>query len=104
MNLLKFLASQESHLASNHDIFSLAAQAVNVFNVFVTYGDMFLPNTTSYDQLYYELIRTHQTFDNVFSMGKLCTLVNYRKSEAVSLFQLFDTRRPTERGAIPQLD
>lgn len=69
VNLLKFLASQESHLASNHDIFALAAQAVNVFNVFVTYGDMFLPNTTTYDQLYYELIRTHQTFDNVFSMG-----------------------------------
>ena len=46
-------------------------QVVNVFNLFVTYGDTFLPNPTSYDELYYEIIRMHQIFDNIYSMGEL---------------------------------
>ena len=70
INLLKFLTTHESHLVPNHDIFQLATQVVNVFNVFITYGDMFLSNSSSYDELYYEIIRTHQIFDNLFSMGK----------------------------------
>ena len=46
-------------------------QVVNMFNMFITYGDTFLPNPNSYDELYYELIRMHQVFDNLYSMGKL---------------------------------
>lgn len=42
---------------------------VNIFNLFITYGDTFLPNPSSYDELYYELIRMHQVFDNLYSMG-----------------------------------
>ncbi len=45
-------------------------QTVNMFNMFVTYGDTFLPNPNSYDELYYELIRMHQVFDNLYSMGE----------------------------------
>ena len=41
-----------------------------MFNVFITYGDTFLPNPNSYDELYYELIRMHQVFDNLYSMGE----------------------------------
>ena len=41
-----------------------------MFNMFITYGDTFLPNPNSYDELYYELIRMHQVFDNLYSMGK----------------------------------
>ena len=42
---------------------------VTIFNVFITYGDTFLPSASSYDELYYELVRCHQTFDNLYSMA-----------------------------------
>jgi len=29
-----------------------------------------LPSPTSYDELYYEIIRVHQIFDNLYSMGE----------------------------------
>uniref|UniRef100_A0A8D2NWL9 Armadillo like helical domain containing 3 n=1 Tax=Zosterops lateralis melanops TaxID=1220523 RepID=A0A8D2NWL9_ZOSLA len=44
---------------------------VNLFNMFITYGDTFLPTPSSYDELYYEIIRMHQNFDNLYSMGEL---------------------------------
>jgi len=49
----------------------LLIQAVNLFNLFITYGDTFLPNPNSYDELYYEIIRMHQVFDNLYSMGTM---------------------------------
>ena len=48
---------------------------VNIFNLFITYGDTFLPSPTSYDELYYEIIRVHQIFDNLYSMGECDKLV-----------------------------
>lgn len=69
MNLLKFVLSHESHLLKKHNIFHIASKVVNIFNLFITYGDTFLPNPTSYDELYYEIIRMHQVFDNVYSMA-----------------------------------
>ena len=48
---------------------------VNIFNLFITYGDTFLPSPTSYDELYYEIIRVHQIFDNLYSMGESDKLV-----------------------------
>jgi len=66
MNLLKFILSHESHLVSSCNIFELALRIVNIFNVFITYGDTFLPTPTSYDDLYYEIIRVHQIFDNLY--------------------------------------
>lgn len=29
-----------------------------------------MPSPTSYDELYYEIIRVHQIFDNLYSMGE----------------------------------
>lgn len=69
MNLLKFVLSHESHLLKKHNIFHIASKVINIFNLFITYGDTFLPNPTSYDELYYEIIRMHQVFDNVYSMA-----------------------------------
>lgn len=69
MNFLKFLLSNETVLAKTCDIFSLASQVVNIFNLFITYGDTFLPSPTSYDELYYEIIRVHQIFENLYSMA-----------------------------------
>ena len=50
--------------------FIFLLQVINIFNLFITYGDTFLPSPTSYDELYYEIIRVHQIFDNLYSMGK----------------------------------
>lgn len=46
--------------------------------MFITYGDTFLPSPTSYDELYYEIIRVHQIFDNLYSMGESDKLVVVR--------------------------
>jgi len=66
--LLKFVVSNESSLNKKIDFFTICAQVVQIFNVFVTYGDTFLPSAASYDELYYELVRCHQTFDNLHSL------------------------------------
>ena len=39
-------------------------QIIVIFNIFITYGDTFLPNPESYDYLYYDLMRMRQVFDN----------------------------------------
>lgn len=53
-------------------------QIVNIFNLFITYGDTFLPNPNSYDELYYEVIRMHQVFDNLYSMGEQFSMNMYK--------------------------
>ncbi|RUS72061.1 hypothetical protein EGW08_020176, partial [Elysia chlorotica] len=86
INLLKFLLSHEAHLVKKHNIFHLASKVVNVFNLFVTYGDTFLPNPTSYDELYYEIIRMHQIFDNIYSMAlRYTTTESEHKDSAAKL-------------------
>ncbi|XP_060801499.1 armadillo-like helical domain-containing protein 3 [Amyelois transitella] len=67
--LLRFLVANETALLRRHNIFVMAQQVVNIFNLFITFGDTFLPTPASYDQLYYELIRMHQVFDNLFYMA-----------------------------------
>lgn len=74
ISLLKFLLSRESDFVKKHNIFQLASQAVNIFNLFITYGDTFLPSPGSYDELYYEVIRMHQVFDSMYSMGRMLFL------------------------------
>ncbi|XP_059904257.1 armadillo-like helical domain-containing protein 3 [Gadus macrocephalus] len=68
INLLKFLLSNETTLLAKHNIFHLALLVVNLFNMFITYGDTFLPTSNSYDELYYEVVRMHQVFDNLYCM------------------------------------
>ena len=36
-----------------------------IFNMFVMYGDTFLPNHSSYDELYYEILRQHTVFETL---------------------------------------
>uniref|UniRef100_A0A8C9VJ05 Armadillo like helical domain containing 3 n=1 Tax=Scleropages formosus TaxID=113540 RepID=A0A8C9VJ05_SCLFO len=68
INLLKFLLSHETTLLAKYNIFNLALLVVNLFNMFITYGDTFLPTPSSYDELYYEIVRMHQVFDNLYCM------------------------------------
>lgn len=67
INLLRYVISNESSLIStwSKGIFALFIQICNLCNMFVTYGDTFLPSPTSYDELYYEIIRMKQVFDNL---------------------------------------
>uniref|UniRef100_A0A182VPT3 DUF1741 domain-containing protein n=1 Tax=Anopheles minimus TaxID=112268 RepID=A0A182VPT3_9DIPT len=41
---------------------------VNIFNLFITYGDTFLATTNSYDELYYELNREEKVFCELHAM------------------------------------
>jgi len=68
MSLLKFLVANEATVVKRSNVFELAQLVVNIFNLFITYGDTFLPTPSSYDELYYELIRMHQVFSNLYSM------------------------------------
>lgn len=83
VNFLKFvlilslpLSKSRIELSNRLDLLkysykTLSFQVVNIFNLFITFGDTFLPTPASYDQLYYELIRMYQVFDNLFYMGTL---------------------------------
>lgn len=58
--------------------------------MFITYGDTFLPTPSSYDELYYEIIRMHQSFDNLYSMGK--AVFFYFLSPSAVIFGLWKER------------
>lgn len=69
IGLIKFITSNESSLVKKMNLFSVSLQATVIFNLFITYGDTFLPSPSSYDELYYELVRCHSTFDSLYSMA-----------------------------------
>eukprot|EP00047_Mylnosiga_fluctuans_P006394 m.246628 g.246628 ORF g.246628 m.246628 type:complete len:646 (-) comp15117_c0_seq1:116-2053(-) len=46
-------------------VVGLVQQVLTLLNIFVTYGDAFLPDAGSYDALYYELLRARDAFDLV---------------------------------------
>ncbi|XP_055588593.1 armadillo-like helical domain-containing protein 3 [Uranotaenia lowii] len=68
ISLLKFIVYQEQNLIKKCNIFNLAIQVVNIFNLFITYGDTFLATTSSYDELYYELNREEKVFSEIHAM------------------------------------
>lgn len=69
VNILKFFVASEDHLLPKVNVFSVADEVIKIFNLFITYGDTFLPNPTTYDELYYELIRVHKVFDDLHSLA-----------------------------------
>ena len=70
INLLKFLVYQEPYLVKKCNIFALATQVVNIFNLFIAYGDTFLKKTSMYDELYYELNREEKIFSEIHACGE----------------------------------
>lgn len=70
ISLLKFLVNQEQNLIKKCNIFHLAVKIINIFNLFITYGDTFLATTNSYDELYYELNREEKIFTELHAMGE----------------------------------
>merc|ERR1719193_1174607 len=69
IGLVKFIVVNESTLIKKMNVFSLCLQVSTIFNIFITYGDTFLPSASSYDELYYELVRCQDVFDNLYSMA-----------------------------------
>jgi Domain of unknown function (DUF1741) len=68
IGLLKFIVYQEQTLAKKFNIFHLVIQVINIFNLFITYGDTFLATTNSYDELYYEILREEKVFGEIHAM------------------------------------
>ena len=70
ITLLKFLQNCESQLAKHRDLFQLASKIINIFNLFITFGDTFLRTPEAYDEVFYETVRCYHIFDNLFAFGK----------------------------------
>ncbi|GBN78380.1 UPF0668 protein C10orf76, partial [Araneus ventricosus] len=68
ITLIKFLMTQEALLTKNCNIFNLSIQVMNTLNLFITFGDTFLPSPSCYDELYYEIVRMNHVFDNLYSL------------------------------------
>ncbi|CAK8690244.1 unnamed protein product [Clavelina lepadiformis] len=70
LTFAKFVLSNESSFIARwkNGVFVLLTQVVNLFNMFITFGDTFLPSPTSYDELYYEIVRMSQLFDTLHSI------------------------------------
>ena len=70
INLLKFLQNCESQLAKHRDLFQLASKVINIFNLFITFGDTFLRTPEAYDEIFYETVRCFHVFDSLYAFGK----------------------------------
>lgn len=65
--------------------------------MFITYGDTFLPSSNSYDELYYEIVRMHQVFDNLYCMGMyVCMYVR------ITLHPAFTSKQNVQRQRIAE--
>eukprot|EP00118_Oscarella_pearsei_P010758 m.68031 g.68031 ORF g.68031 m.68031 type:complete len:697 (+) comp35483_c0_seq1:52-2142(+) len=105
ISILKFLVASEGQLMGSFNLFTLAHQVVSIFNLFVTYGDTFLPSPTTYDQLYYELIRMHQVFENLYSMSlRHSTTQGQWKSRAAKVANDLVNIRAIVNHFIPKID
>ena len=84
--LLKFLHASDTSLIRKFDVFALATHAVNILNLFITFGDTFLPSPQCYDDLYYEIIRMYHVFDNLHAMGTTSITILFSLAYLMILF------------------
>ncbi|CAF1515638.1 unnamed protein product, partial [Rotaria sordida] len=69
ISLLKFLQNCESQLTKHRDLFQLASKIINIFNLFITFGDTFLRTPEAYDEVFYETVRCYHVFDNLYAFA-----------------------------------
>ncbi|GMT36182.1 hypothetical protein PFISCL1PPCAC_27479 [Pristionchus fissidentatus] len=60
LSLMRFLLSHEAKFSTS--IYPLCFRIIIVINLFLTFGDTFLPSGEAYDLLYYELVRQESVF------------------------------------------
>lgn len=105
ITLLKFLMTYEHQLSQDMNIYDLGIQIVNIFNLFITYGDMLLPSPSSYDELYYEIIRMHTVFDNIYVLSsRNSSSVSEHKLSATKLSNCLINIRAIINHYIPKID
>lgn len=62
----KFVFTKISFSLGNLDNYIIILlKVVAIFNIFITFGDTFLPNPEAYDYLYYDVLRMRQIFENL---------------------------------------
>ena len=94
-SLLKYLnanydKSDELLVKRRSRMLLLANNVVNLFNLFIIFGDTILHSPIDYDNLYYELLRNHDLFDNLAQLGKHHSL-SKRKDEKEGANKLIDS-------------
>jgi len=65
--VFKFLGTAEM-IAQPGNV-AAVIEVATIFNLFITYGDTFLPSPADYDELYYELIRVRKLIDHFYQTG-----------------------------------
>ncbi|KAF2072371.1 hypothetical protein CYY_006317 [Polysphondylium violaceum] len=63
--LLQVLPTIQDKSFLNQSI-QVGVATVNIFNLFINYGDSFLPTPNDYDDLFYEIIRSGNVVDNFY--------------------------------------
>ncbi|VDO94273.1 unnamed protein product [Soboliphyme baturini] len=63
--LLKFVMKNEKDILLLGNVFDLCQKIVVILNVFITFGDTFLPYPWLYDNLYYEILRNSSSLEEV---------------------------------------
>eukprot|EP01147_Barroeca_monosierra_P005788 gene5788-7284_t len=63
--LLKFIIQNKEHFLATFDVFDFISKIITIINLFITYGDTFLPDPNTYDLLYYEIIRERKHYDTL---------------------------------------
>lgn len=71
LNLLQFILKLDQNSLSLDHSFRLILQILDLFNLFILYGDRFLQAAHFYDDLYYEIIRMRSLFDSVYENALL---------------------------------
>jgi hypothetical protein len=67
LRLTRQLSTKE--LFAKPETLVLADKTVNIINMFVTFGDQFLPQLSDYDELYYALISEEQHLRTFIELG-----------------------------------
>ncbi|VDN57773.1 unnamed protein product [Dracunculus medinensis] len=65
LSLLNFLASNDSYLGLR--AYYLCLRIMVILNLFITYGDTFLPTDVAYDYMCYEILRRQSVFHKVLN-------------------------------------
>ena len=58
----KIKQSKQDEAAKNRDLLLVLKQTIDIFNIFITFGDSFLQCPKQYDRLFYEIIRLEDVF------------------------------------------
>lgn len=64
MNVLVYIKKQIRSLSSRPNLQAVICDIISVINMIITHGDSFLPDSSSYDFLYYQIILNAETLQS----------------------------------------